>query len=174
MHKSTWEEDTFTANFEQVIEHLCIQDGLPIHAAYQVPQLTPSILKGAMTSKTAKRMDLVFSLFAKPKYLKYGIEAKILTSRNTGGRNAKRLCNEYIVSGMDRFINGSYRMVGCMVGYIVAGETNDTMSLINSGLISVNRGTEILKDQHCVESHLSCYWSYHPNCTLKHFLFLFI
>lgn len=175
VHEPSWEEDTFTANFEPIIEELCVNNDIAgIHVAYQAPQLTSAILIGTTTPKAAKRMDLVFSTFAKPNYFRYGIEAKVLASVNSGSRNAKRLCGEYIVSGMDRFINGSYQMVGCMVGYVVAGKVDDALSLINTDLIAASRATEILKDQHSVESHLSCYWSYHPNCTLKHFLFLFI
>jgi hypothetical protein len=174
VHKPDWGEDTFTANFQPIIEQLCVKDGTPIHVHYQTPQLTSSILSGAAPPKTAKVMDLVFSLFAKPTYLKYGIEAKILTSVNTSSRNAKRLCNEYIVSGMDRFINGSYQIAGCMVGYVIAGKTDDALDLINGDLTANSRATEILKDQHTIETHISCYQSRHYKCTLKHFLFLFV
>ncbi|RZK11234.1 MAG: hypothetical protein EOO46_07485 [Flavobacterium sp.] len=173
IHRPEWEEDTFTANFKPLIEKFCVDDGVPIHVIFQEPQLTSAILAGTVTPKAAKRMDLVFSLFSNPQYLKYGIEAKIVTSINVGSRNAKRLCNEYIISGMDRFINGSYEMAGCMVGYVVNGNARDTLNLINSNLCSNSRTSEILKDQHNVESHKNCYCSTHKNCKLKHFLFLF-
>lgn len=173
VHRPDWEEDTFTWNFKDVIEKICIDEGTAIHVVFQEPQLTQAILKGDLTPKAAKRMDLVFASFAKPKYLKYGIEAKILTSVNIGSRNAKRLCDEYITSGMDRFINGAYDMAGCMVGYVVNGSTKDTLELINANLRNNSRGSEVLKEQHTIEAYNECFRSRHTKCKLKHFLFLF-
>jgi hypothetical protein len=173
-YKPEWEEDTFSANFKDTIENICFAENVPIAVFFQDPQLTTDILSGTTTPKSAKRMDLVFSIFPNPNRLKYGIEAKILTSKNTAKRNAKSLCTEYVVSGMDRFISGDYKMGGCMVGYIVSGNENDTLNLINEIICEKKCDKEILQQQHTVVTHTYCYQSFHTKCTLKHFLFSFV
>lgn len=174
VHRPDWKEDTFTLNFKPIIEELCVDANLPIQVLYQEPQLTPSLFNGTDNPNKAKRMDLVFSQFARPQNIKYGIEAKIVTSVNVGSRNAKRLCNEYIVSGMDRFINGNYNMPGSMVGYLVGGNTEDTVKLINECLCQTNRSPEIIKERYTLEKHSDCYLSYHNSRKMNHFIFEFL
>ncbi len=173
LYKPEWVEDTFSANFQVVIDAICIEEGIPMNIVYQEPQLTEDILSGTTSPTAAKRMDLVFSQFAFRERLKYGVEAKIVVSANTQSRNAKRLSQEYVTSGMDRFINGSYEMDGCMVGYVISGNAHDTLALINSYMTGCGRETEILQDQHTIQLHATCYQSRHENCKLKHLLFVF-
>lgn len=173
-YKPEWEEDTFSANLKVIIEDICFTEDIPISVSYQDPQLSAEILEGNKTPKTAKRMDLVFSIFPNPNRLKYGLEAKILTSVNISRRNAKFLCSEYIVSGMDRFIQGDYAIRGCLLGYVIAGSIEDVLKLINDTLCGNGRDEEILKEKHTIDTLDHCYFSYHQKCTLKHLLFQFV
>jgi len=168
----TWEEDTFTANFAVLIESIFEDKELPYSLTYQQHQITKGILEGTDRPQTAKKMDIVFATFSKPK-LKYGIEAKIISENNAGTRNANYLCKEYIISGIDRFTNKTYDMEGCMIGYVINGLPDNIIMMVNKILIDSKRNTEELSNKHTIVGYDNCYQSTHLDCSLQHFLFQF-
>ncbi|MCX2483521.1 hypothetical protein [Pedobacter sp. MR2016-24] len=170
--KPTWEEDTFTANFAFIIESIFEEEELPYSVFYQQHQITEAILKGTERPQKAKKMDIVFATFSRPK-LSYGIEAKIIAESDLGKRNANYLCKEYIISGVDRFVNGTYNMDGCMIGYVVSGVPDNIIVKINHVLTSLDRGEEKVGNKHDIHGHVSCYVSNHAGFSLQHMLFLF-
>lgn len=167
-----WEEDTFTTNFYKILEEICLDDDVAYRPHYQEYQITDEILKGNTRPQKAKRVDLVFATFYKPR-LKYSIEAKILAQKNTETRNAKKLSSEYVVSGIDRFIKKDYDSDGCMVGYIINGEADSVLEMINEVLTISGRQRENLASKHTIGNYNFCYSSFHEEFSLKHFLFHF-
>jgi hypothetical protein len=170
--KITWEEDTFTANFSVLLEDIFDIQEVPYTVTYQQHQLTKKILSGEVRAQTAKKMDIVFGTFSRPK-LSYGIEAKIIAELNVGTRNANSLCKEYIVSGIDRFVSGTYSMIGCMVGYVISGQPDNIVIKINDVLTNAKRNDEVVGDKHLIYNHEHCYSSTHKEMKLQHFFFNF-
>ena len=105
------------------------------------------------------------NIFAMQEY-KYFCEAKRLKEKDSG------LKRNYIKEGIDRYVSKKYP-VGCMIGYILEGETDKTIQSINSLLEKYNRNTEILifKSNKLLKNY---YESFHSDIgILKHLLFDF-
>lgn len=83
------------------------------------------------------RVDLRMSIITSKLEFKYFFEAKRLKENDSG------LKRSYINDGMDRFISKKYPS-GCMLGYLLEGEVNETVKSINSLLIKDKRNTQIL------------------------------
>jgi hypothetical protein len=112
------------------------------------------------------RIDFVYSKIWSHQRFEYFMEAKRLKENDPALKRA------YINEGMDRFINKKYP-VGCMLGYLLEGNTVRAINGINSLLEKDQRSTEILVkiDNELFESY---YESIHPNIgILKHLIFDF-
>jgi hypothetical protein len=83
------------------------------------------------------RIDLRMSHFALEEELKCFFEAKRLKEKDSGLKRA------YISEGMDRFILEKYP-IGCMLGYLLEGEPDETRKGINRLLEKDIRYSEIL------------------------------
>lgn len=105
------------------------------------------------------------NIFAEQEF-KYYCEAKRLKQSDS---NLKR---EYIKEGINRFVSKKYPM-GCMLGYLLEGKTNETVKGINSLLEKDKRNSEILnlKSNKLLKS---IYESNHSDIgILKHLIFDF-
>ena len=112
------------------------------------------------------RIDLTMSHFALKQEFKYFFEAKRLKQNDS---NLKR---DYIKEGIDRFVTIKYPL-GCMIGYLLEGKTDETVIGINSLLGKYRRSIETLNPK----SHklLNSYYesSHFKIGTLKHLIFDF-
>lgn len=105
------------------------------------------------------------NIFAEQEF-KYYCEAKRLKQNDS---NLKR---EYIKEGINRFVSKKYPM-GCMLGYLLEGKTDETIKGINSLLEKDKRNTETLNIK-SNKLHKTCYESNHSVIgTLKHIIFDF-
>jgi len=86
------------------------------------------------------RIDFVyFKIWQKQRFQCY-MEAKRLKEKDSDLKRA------YIKEGMGRFISEKYP-IGCMLGYLVEGKTDETIKGINSLLEKYQRSSEILNPQ---------------------------
>ncbi|WP_228400539.1 hypothetical protein [Chryseobacterium taihuense] len=112
------------------------------------------------------RIDLKMAHFALKQEFKYFFEAKRLKEKSSDLKRA------YINEGMDRYISEKYP-IGCMLGYLLEGKTDETIKGINSLLEKDKRNSEILN----LASHKlmkSYYESNHSEIgILKHLIFDF-
>lgn len=83
------------------------------------------------------RIDFIYSKIWKKQRFHCYMEAKRLKEKDS---NLKRA---YIKEGMERFISKKYPL-GCMMGYLLEGEMDETIKGINSLLIKYKRNTEVL------------------------------
>jgi len=83
------------------------------------------------------RIDLRMSQIISKFECKCFFEAKRLKQKDSG------LKRDYINEGIDRFISKRYPL-GCMLGYLLEGKTDETIKGINSLLKKDKRHTEIL------------------------------
>ena len=112
------------------------------------------------------RIDLKMAHFALKQEFKYFFEAKRLKEKSS---NLKRA---YINEGMNRYISEKYP-IGCMLGYLLEGKTDETIKGINSMLEKNKRNTETLnfKSNKLIKTY---YESDHSDIgTLKHLIFDF-
>lgn len=112
------------------------------------------------------RIDFVyFKVWKKQRFQCY-MEAKRLKEKDSDLKRA------YINEGMDRYISEKYP-IGCMLGYLLDGKTDETVNGINSLIIKDKRNTETLN---LISNKLlkSYYESTHSDIgTLKHLIFDF-
>lgn len=83
------------------------------------------------------RIDFVLFKIWKKQRFHYYMEAKRLKEKDSDLKRA------YIDEGMERFISKKYP-IGCMLGYLLKGKTDETVKGINSLLQKDERGAEIL------------------------------
>lgn len=112
------------------------------------------------------RIDFVYFKIWKEQRFHYYMEAKRLEEKDS------KLKRAYINEGMQRYLSEKYPM-GCMLGYLLEGNADETKNGINSLLIKDKRNSEVLN----LESHnliKSYYESNHSKIgILKHLIFDF-
>ena len=112
------------------------------------------------------RIDFVYFKIWNRQRLQCFMEAKRLKEKSS---NLKRA---YIKEGMGKFISGKYP-IGCMLGYIIEGKIDATITGINSLLEKDKRSSEILR--HKPNGKVQYYYeSNHSQIgILKHLIFNF-
>lgn len=169
-YSADWEEETFSAILKNEIEKICDEKQLPYHITREYVQDTFDILQGSVKAKRAKKIDIVFASFIVAKKLIYGIEAKILVENDIKTRKFSSLNSEYIYEGINRYVNGIYKIDGCMIGYVVEGEPDNIVIKINNLLRKYNRIEELIGSKFSLNGFNYCYNSSHSGLTLSHFL----
>lgn len=90
----------------------------------------------------------------------------IIECKRVSGGDA-RLCREYVVAGIDRFQSGQYsenHSTGFMVGYLIADDTETTVTGINRNLNHRSRSAENLRPSDLI-SEPWAWGSLHPRLT---------
>ncbi len=115
------------------------------------------------------RIDFVYSIFAKTERFEYFMEAKNLKQNGKLGSALKR---RYIKTGIDNFISKKYEN-GSLIGYLIEGNTIETIKGINSLLEKDKRNAETLNPK--LNKLIKTYYeSNHSEIgTLKHLIFDF-
>ena len=112
------------------------------------------------------RIDFVYFKIWREKRLQCFMEAKRLKEKDSDLKRA------YIEEGMDRFITEKYP-IGCMLGYLLEGDTEKTRTGINKILEKRKRNSEILLPKPYKIFHFY-YESNHPQIgIIKHLIFDF-
>lgn len=138
-------------------------------------EFTDDIIAGRKKPISAKRFDIYFGNWSTPKRIEYGVEAKLLTENDFMGRKSKFLIDEYIgEAGMNKYISGIYKSMGCMVGYVVEGKINVIIDKINKQIESIFDAKQILyKGALSKFNHQEIYKSVHKeklNYTMFHLM----
>ena len=112
------------------------------------------------------RIDFVYFKIWKTQRFYCYMEAKRLKERDSNLKKA------YIDEGIDRFISEKYP-AGCMLGYLLEGNLDETIKGINSLLEKYKRSSEYLYPKPNILFRF-CYESYHSEIgILKHLIFNF-
>ena len=128
-------------------------------------EFTDAIIAGKEKSISAKRFDIYFGNWSTPKRVEYGIEAKLLVENDFMGKKSNFLIEEYIGNaGMNKYISGIYKNMGCMVGYIVEGSIDKIIEKINIRVeIFFDTNQKLLKENSSNFKHSDIYKSIHLN-----------
>ena len=134
------------------------------------PEYDEKILRGIKHPKTAPIIDIkIFGAWVEEDQY-YGLEAKILVEKKWETRRPSYLHKRYIETGIDNFVKGNYSRkmnTGCIVGYVIQGNTSNIVSKINFRLINSSRTSEQLVGIHSINSCEYCYNSQHMRKTDK-------
>lgn len=136
-YQTNWLENDFSELLGHYINQsqLSLEKGITCKTESKILTETENLIKGF--ADKLPRIDFVyFKIWKKQRFHCY-MEAKRLKEKDS---NLKRA---YINEGMDRFISEKYP-IGCMLGYQLEGNTDETVNGINSLLQKDNRSTEIL------------------------------
>jgi hypothetical protein len=135
--------------------------------------------RNTISAKKSPRIDFGFSCWMTQEY-RYFAEAKILIetdvyrTRRKSKTTAKSLLKRYIKTGVDSYLSGKYPVNGCLIGYVLQGEPEHIISLLNNCLCDSGRNTEILKQQFLgLKGFDASYISTHANRSIKHLMFDF-
>lgn len=149
-----FDEEQISANIFVHIDNNPETAGFNIFIADECRQYCDDILNGKKTAKSASRIDLKFATNwtkQKKKFL-FWVEAKNLIENDCykGGRtsrlNADYLHRRYITTGIDNFVDGTYKQPGCLLGYVLEGQPLQIADKINALLRANGRVTEQLSN----------------------------
>jgi hypothetical protein len=163
-----WNENDISSELHRHIKEnpLRLKWKVSTNVEADIPKDIPKV-KGF--SDTFPRIDFRFTSFISIYEYEYFLEAKNLKQSGQEGSALKR---RYIDTGIDNFVFKKYEN-GSLIGYLLEGKPNKTISGINSLLEKDKRSTEFL----VLKSHTlinTCYESNHSAIgTLKHLIFDF-
>jgi hypothetical protein len=135
--------------------------------------------EGLVSADESPRIDIKYSSWNTKEEYEYFMEAKNLAEINWQKNNqvvidAGKLHKRYIDTGIQNFLNGRYKN-GCLIGYVLQGDTQKIIEKINSVLKKNKRDKEILI-KHDQYQPAFCYVSSHSKThitELKHFMLNF-
>ena len=163
--QSDWNENDISAELHRHIKEnpLRIKWKVSTNVEANIPKDTSKV-KGF--SNKFPRIDFRFTSFVSIYEYEYFFEAKNLK------QSSSTLKRRYINTGIDNFVSKKYEH-GSLLGYLLEGNTNETIKGINSLLKNDKRDTEILNP---IPNKLlkTYYESNHSTIgTLKHLIFDF-
>lgn len=168
-YQTDWLENDFSellGNYANESQ-LSLAKGITCKTENKLLSKTQTLAKGF--ADKLSRIDFVyFKVWKNQRYCCY-MEAKRLKQNGKDGSSLRRA---YIKEGMDRYIFEKYP-IGCMLGYLLEGKTDETIKGINALLEKDERDAEILilKSEKLLKS---IYQSNHSDIgTLKHLIFDF-
>lgn len=165
-YQSNWLENDFSELLGYYVNEspLSLDKGITCKTEKKLLSEAENQVKGF--ADKLPRIDFVyFKVWKKQRFQCY-MEAKRLKEKDSALKRA------YINEGMDRYISVKYP-IGCMLGYLLEGKTDETIIGINSLIIKDKRNTETLN---LVSNKLlkSYYESNHSGIgTLRHLIFDF-
>jgi hypothetical protein len=158
-----WHENDISSELHQHIKENPLRQKWKVSTNVEadIPKDIPKV-KGF--SDRFPRIDFRLTSFISTYEYEYFFEAKNLK------QNDSALKRRYISTGIDNFVSKKYKN-GSLIGYLLEGETNETIKGINYLLEKDKRNTEILvfKSNKLIKNY---YESNHSDIgTLKHFIF---
>ena len=150
------DETLITAGLYNHISIFLDEKDLPFSIVPEYVQYTNAIKKGKIHPRKAKKFDLFFTHFQSTPRVKFGVEAKLVAEHNTPTRSATTLNTDYVEdAGMGKFINKLYETEGFMLGYIINGNKENIVDVINKKINNTYSNKEqLIKDnQHYISTY---------------------
>lgn len=168
-------ENNITAQLVGFMKKNPLRSSLEISLTRESYLDSDEIYNGLQDADKSPRIDIKYSVWNSNVEIEYYMEAKNLAENNwikisTGATvDAHKLRKRYIKTGIDNFIGGKYPN-GCLLGFILEGDTAKIIELINKLLIAEGRAKEELSNNNSYNYH---YISKHTGTSmpmLKHFM----
>ncbi len=177
-----WEEENISALFFNYIDKSEHAIALNINIADEHRLYFNSILSGKKSAKSASRIDfrLTTNCTEQLKRIEFFIEAKNLIENDCFKAGIKtkvsahKLHQRYIKTGIDNFISGKYPSNGCLVGYVLQGNLEKIVLMVNLYIRELNRANEnLLRITSNIPALDYVFCSTHESLRLKHYLLKF-
>ena len=177
-----WEEENISALFFDYIDQSERAIVLNINIADEHRLYYQSILTGKKSAKSASRIDfrMTTNSIEQRKRVEFFVEAKNLIEEDCFkvGRktkvSARKLHERYIETGIGNFVSGKYPYNGCLVGYVLQGDPNNIVSMLNSYMVNQNRiNDKLLRIPADIPNLEFSFCSKHENFSLNHYLLKF-
>jgi hypothetical protein len=140
------------------------------------------ILKRKKPKKAAPQINMQFVGWTNNTNLTYFVETQNVIEIIPQEKKKARQRNPIVISdfhkryiaAVDNCLSDKYPAKGCMIAYILQGETKYTVNCLNHYLCDCNRVPEILEKRHARLKDIDiCYVSTHNNRLMKHLMFNF-
>jgi hypothetical protein len=141
------------------------------------------VLKWEKTKKTAPKINMKFGGWTHRTNLDYFVETQnvieIIPPEKKKGKSRLPIIisdfHKHYMLRIDSCLSGEYPVRGCIIGYILQGETQYTVNCLNHCLCDCNRVMEILKKRPSrLKEFDLCYISTHSdNRSIQHLMFNF-
>lgn len=130
-----WKEDKLTAHLVEKTKLTGFLSPKQISINHQPPVYSEEVIYGDDDPSEAPRVDFKFTKWYGRTEFDYYAEAKNLSATNWQKRdgskvNASKYRVRYIDTGIENFLSGRYPE-GCLLGYVVNGETEKIVEGIN-------------------------------------------
>lgn len=136
-YRTTWDEESLTAHYYWCLKNLDLRRKQNVSIHCEVRQYDDPHFFEGFSAKSAPRIDLELSKWYSEDESTFQVEAKILFENNkplpSGGKvRAIKGHERYIETGIEHFLSGHYPLPGCLVGYLVEGDTPQILASVNS------------------------------------------
>jgi len=157
-----WEETTISANIIKHFNELAANNKLTLIALPEIPDYDSDIYSGKKKTIEANKYDIYIIAFTdEGARFEIGIEAKILIENDFLKRKVNKIIRDYVIKGMDKFIDGRYSKEGFMIGYVVDGKIENIVKKLNKYLNNRKRNNEILRNEKIISLFVSSFESSH-------------
>ena len=142
-------ENNITAQLVGFMKKSPLRSNLQIHLERESYLDSDEIYNGLQDADKSPRIDIKYSVWNSNVEIEYYMEAKNLAENNWNKKStnatvdAHKLRKRYIETGIANFTNARYPN-GCLLGYLLEGNTHKIVELLNKILIAENRTKEIL------------------------------
>jgi len=139
------DETTITAKLYGEIENIILKDDLSYCISPDPFEYTEDIIEGRVSTKKAKKYDLILENWNNKNKVKLGVEAKLLVETKYKNKRGTTLFKEYVSEvGMGKYIKKIYKREGIMVGYVLEGSISKIISHINTEVANVYSSEHLL------------------------------
>ncbi len=140
-HQTIWAEESLTAHYYWCLNQIDLHVDWKVSIRCEVRQYNENHIFDGFSAKSAPRIDMELSRWDARKELFFRVEAKVLFENDkilpSGSKTKAATGHErYIETGVEHFLNGHYPLPGCLVGYVVEGDTQKILHSINGLLIT--------------------------------------
>ena len=178
-HQITWAEESLTAHYYWCLQQIDLRSNWQVSIRCEVRQYTESHIFEGFSAKSAPRIDMELSRWESRQELFFRVEAKILFENDKSLPSGSKVKStkgheRYIETGIKHFLSGHYPLPGCLVGYVVEGDTEKILHSVNNllGKVLVPSISRIQQESSSIYSEL--YYSTHRSASdsivLYHFM----
>lgn len=140
------DETRITAKIVGEIEKLILKEDFSYSIIPDPFEYTEDIIEGRISTKKAKKYDLILENWNNKNKIKFGVEAKLLVETRHKNKRGTLLVKEYVSeAGMGKYISRIYKRKGIMVGYILEGSISAIITNINTEVTNVYSDKHTLK-----------------------------
>lgn len=171
-------ENNITAQLVGFMKKSSLRSDLQIHLERESYIDSDETYDGLQDADKSPRIDIKYSVWNSNIEIEYYMEAKNLAENNwikkstSATIDAHKLRKRYIKTGIANFTSGRYPN-GCLLGYVVEGNTHKIVELLNKILIAEKRTKEILVNSSKIHGIDSSFISMHEGTSrslLNHFM----